>query len=287
MLAGLTAAKSSIFRLNQRDVHIAVWLILLSHILISRIAPIPSEEWYGVVLNTSLLVVIAFMVIFHLLTDHTQSEHVENSDYWILMGVVVSLALSSNLGSPYDVPLIMGLVSMYYFSKYTTVRDSFFIGIVYLALAFNGFLAPLIFHLIKDVVLIGEVHAAAILNNLIGLEVAANGTRLTSEGGMRLQMVGGCSVYSNLSLAILGYASVKAFFRQKMVAADVLLLLALAMCLVLVNSVRLGLMTPDLTAYRYWHHGDGSMLVAVVQTALILLVCASVAILSGPPKCQN
>lgn len=267
------------FWVARQDLHVGIWLLLLINFLISKSAHLPVSEILHGLTSANIVVITAFMVIFHLLTDEKAPEGADKSDYIAFVTICITITLSSTLGTHYDVSLIMGILSLYYFFGATQLRDHNYIGFTYAALAFNGLIAPLIFHLIKDAVLIGEAQAAAMFMNLFGFNVAMNGAWLTGESGMRLHMVGACSIYTNLSLALLGYASVKAFLKQAIQKTDIVILLMLFAGLLMTNTVRLGLMTPSVGAYEYWHHGTGATIVAISQFALIAGICASAVVL--------
>ena len=259
--------------LNQRDVHLSLWLLVLVHLLVASLAHQPVDDWLMIVLNTNALVLVAFLTIFHLLIENFRQTPAGKLDLWVFGGTGVLFLITGLFGSHYDVGMVMVLIAIAYLSGFFLLPNAKFIGLVYGALAINGFIAPLLFHLFKDVILIGEVLIAAAFNNLIGLEVTANGTRLSSESGMRLEMIGACSVYANLSFALLGFASVKAFFKQRIVRSDVAVLFGLALGLIALNTIRLGLMAENSGAYEFWHHGDGASYFAGVQFLFIMVVC--------------
>lgn len=272
--------------IRQSDVHLGLWLVVLSHAGLSKVAHLPMDQWFLVLANTNLLVATSFLVIFHLLAEPKNPKPAGRSDYILFSGAVAALAIFGLLGSHYDVGLVMGMVALAYFVGSTALPNARFIALVYGALAINGFVAPLVFQLCKDLILIGEVYLAAVFNSLIGFDVAAQGTRLSSTSGMQLQMIGACSVYANLSFALLGFASVKAFFKQRLAKIDFAVLAGLAVVLILLNTYRLGLMTSSRAAYEYWHHGDGGLFLGGVQFALILGICVASALMARR-TCEN
>lgn len=256
----------------REHVHLAVWFLLLAHTLLSRLAAYPVAEWATLIASTNLMVLVAFLAIFHLLTDDPETAPATRSDYILLGIVALGVSVGGLFGSTYDVPFLMAGLAGYYISRHARIGSSGSVGLVYLALFVNGFLAPLIFMLYKDIFLIGEVDLAVRLNALVGITVAGDGTLITGESGMRLRMVGACSVFTNLSYAFLGYASVKAFFRLPLKSSDIVVLLVLSLLLMVMNSARLGLMTPSRSAYEFWHGGEGAVIVSAVQMALICAI---------------
>ncbi len=276
-------AGTTIPAMPRGHVHLAVWFLLLVHSLIGRLAPHDLTEWPAMAASTNLMLLMAFLAIFHLLTDRADTAPARRGDYVLLVLTVLAVAAGGVFGSIYDIPLIMAALALYYFSRHARIRDARSVGLVYMALFINGFAAPLIFMFYKDIFLIGEVDLAVRLNALIGIEISGTGTRISGESGLNLRMIGACSVFSNISYAFLGFASVKAFFRLPLKAGDAGILLLLSFLLMVVNSLRLGLMTPGWSAYEFWHHGDGAILISVLQMALICVVSLGAVTRTGLP----
>lgn len=271
---GSCVATSKTVHFSRTQVHLGLWALFFINTLVARVAFAPAQDWLDSLARTNLLVLAAFFVVFHLLSERDNAAVVGRVDIVVFAAATVALCLFSLLGVAFDIPLIMGGIGLYYLSPQARHPDDRFLGMVYLALAFNGFVAPLIFYLFKDLFLIGEVQFAVAVIQLTGFDVTASGTRILAESGMRLQMVGACSVFTNLSFAVLGYATCKAFFRAPFDSKDVAFIFVLAASLILANALRLGLMTPSFPAYEFWHHGNGALVFAAVQFAMIAGVSA-------------
>ncbi len=268
--------------LPQRHVHLALWLFVLSQTVVAKIAVKAPEDWLNSIASGSLLVIVAFLVVFHLLTDTRDDKPSQAIDFGVLGAVVVFAVLGGLVGTRFDIALLCLPLAVAYLTGLISRTDGRHIGLVYLALGVNGFVAPLVFMLFKDAFLVGEVDLVAFVTGLVGFDVTTNGARLRLEDGLRLQMIGGCSVFSNLSLAFLGYASFKAFFRLGYARRDIGLLLALALCLILMNTVRIGMMLPSVDAYEFWHHGDGAAWFGLAQ----MIAIAAIAMVSLPSARQ-
>ncbi|MDF1855064.1 archaeosortase/exosortase family protein [Pseudooceanicola sp.] len=269
------------FYLPRNQVHIGLWILLGCHSLLARLSVSPIHDWIYELARSNLFGLAAFLTVFHLLTDTSDRRQATSADYFLFAITGLALWIGGFGGSGHDVPLVLLPVALFYFSRFGHGADDRFIGLVALALSINGFFAPMLFHLFKDLFLIGEAQFAAALNRLIGLDVIAEGTRLTAVDGVRLQLIGACSVFSNLSFAFLGYSCFKAFFRSPMNWRDLGPILILMLALIFANAIRLGLMVPNWAAYEFWHHGSGSLIFAVVQFLLIGLVCLYAVILRG------
>lgn len=257
--------------MTRASVHIGLWLLFLSQTLIVRVFVHDPAEWVGRLAQTNVLVLAAFLVIFHLLSPGGDDTRADRADYLLFCLSAVALTVSGSFGKGFDVAMIMGPVGLFCLLRRDGDQTGRFVGLVYLALAVNGFLAPLVFQVLKDQFLIGEVGFAVGVLNLIGFDLRAVDTRIVSEDGMRLQLVGACSVFSNLSLAFLGYSTAKAAFRRPFGPQDIVPMLVLVLGLMMLNALRFGLMSPSYDAYVFWHEGTGVVIFGLTQ---FLIVCA-------------
>jgi len=258
--------------LRQSQVHLGLWLYLVCMSLLSRVAHLPSEDRASALFSTNLIAILAFLAIFHLLTTSQNRALATASDYQLILVVIGFSFLSGFVGLKYDIAFVMGGVAVYYFYLAARIPDGIFLGIVYLALMVNGFLAPFVFQVFKPFFLIGEVQLVAALGNQFGLDIVADGTRMHANNDVKLLMVGACSAFMNVSLAFLGYAAVKGFFRSLPSWYDWIILGVLSVAIVLGNSMRIGLMTLGVSSYEYWHHGDGAVVYGFVQFATIVFI---------------
>lgn len=271
--------------MSSKQVHLAVWLFVFSQTLVAKIGIHDPDQWLHALAKSNLLVIAAFLAIFHLLSETDTRTPARPRDYSLFGCVVLFSIIGSLLGTRFDIAFLCLPIAAHYllFTRY--FADSKFLSLIYTALFVNGFLAPLIFMLFKSTVLVGEVELAVYVNTLLGMDISSTGTRLAAEDGLRLQMIGGCSVFSNLSLAFLGYAAFKAFVRQPFCRRDIWFLAGLAVCLILMNTIRIGLMIPDVERYQFWHHGDGAVWFAGAQL-VVILIATTVSIVTRRPLCR-
>ncbi|MBW4963375.1 hypothetical protein [Sulfitobacter sp. CW3] len=257
----------------RQQVHIGLWLYFLVQTAVGKAALVPFEDWLSLLLATNLVVLLSFVALFHILTTSSKTNFATREDFLLFGTAVVVSTLTGLMGYRFDIAIAMGVVGVFYITQRGPHReDDYFLGLVYIAIGVNGFIAPLIFQVFKDWFLVGEVQIAVLVNNLMGFQLDAVGVRIVSQSGMRLEMIGACSVFSNLSLALLGYAAFKGMFRSRLVAKDGLVVGALIVALTLGNTIRLGLMTPGLQSYEFWHHGSGADIFGLAQIVLIALL---------------
>ena len=256
----------------RHQIHLGLLLYLVCMTLLARIGHFPSEDWVNTVLRTNLITIFAFLAIFHLLTTCENRALASSSDYWLVMAVFGLTLFTGFIGVKFDVSVVMGGVAAYYFFRSARMPDGAFLALVYFALMINGFLTPFVFQIFKPFFLNGEAQLATMLNYPFGIDLIADGVLIHSNNGIKFQMIGGCSVFSNVSFAFLGYAAIKGFLRSRINAHDWIIVAILLIALIVGNSVRIGLMTFSMEAYEYWHNGDGAVVFGLVQFAAILFI---------------
>lgn len=256
-------------------------LFVLGAIALSAVAlrvgyPTPDRVIHALE-GANLFVVFALAVIYHLIRDHDDRASATNADLLLALAVVGALAVGGLFATRLDLAAVMLALGLWYRWRPSALPQGRFIAIVYLALGVNGLLAPLLFQLFKPFFLIGEAQFAAWLLRLGGMNVIATEAHIAMPGGTQLQLVGACSVFSNLSLSVVGWAGVKAAFRSSASWRDIYWLGLLAGLLIVGNAVRIGLMLPSQEAYEFWHTGGGLQIFSIGQFLVIMLVAAGAA----------
>lgn|GEM_PF-6213718 len=223
------------------------------------------------VLNTNLFLLFAFYALFDLLVEGKDDCGSGVADYLICISALLSLLFFGRMGISHDVGLVtLALAALFWFRR--DVGNSKYIAVIWFALTLNLLIAPFLFQLFKGFILVAEVEFVAHLWRLFGFDVWSDGQLLVLDHGMKIRMIGACSVFTNLSFGFLCYATVKAFNRKQMVYSDVIMVGTLIVLLVLGNTIRIGLMLPSLADYEFWHHGFGATIFGLVQFSIIASV---------------
>jgi hypothetical protein len=106
---------------------------------------------------------------------------------------------------------------------------------------------------------------------------------ITGPSGYGIVVYTGCSVFHNLSIAILCSVTISRLHHQYWQNRDLATGGVVAATMILLNLVRLCLMAWNVDLYRYWHEGMGAEIFAIgasVTTLMISLYGAGVAKLS-------
>jgi hypothetical protein len=265
---------SLFLRISRSDVHLGLLILILCSSIASRIDDFTLIPFAIALINTNLFLLFAFFVIFHLICADYDNRRATIVDYGVFVLSLLSLNLVGKMGVTHDVGLVTAGLAVWFWRQRKS-ENARYIALVWFALSLNVLIAPLFFQVFKSFILVAEVDLIAYIWNLLGYNVWADGQLLTSASGVKLRMIGACSVFTNLSFGFLCYASVKAYNRQSFSFPDMLFVAVLIALLALGNAIRIGLMLPSYEAYVYWHHGSGETIFGAAQFITIIAISFS------------
>ncbi len=264
-------------KVQKSDVYLALLILILCSFLSNRFESLGLASFFITLVNTNLFVLLAFYVLLQLITLEPDTRPARLKDYIFFVCAALSLFVFGQTGSIYDIGFVTGGLALWFWTRRKAIRQDQFIALVCFALTLNILISPVLFQFFKSIILIGEVDLIAFIWSSIGFNVWADGQYLGTPGGMRIQLIGACSVFTNLSFGFLCYASMKAFNKSPMSFGDIKYVIILIVLLAVGNAIRIGLMLPGYEAYVFWHTGDGATIFGIVQFIIIVLIsCISV-----------
>ena len=157
-------------------------------------------------------------------------------------------------------------------------------GAVFLALAFNLFWAKMLFVVLKAQIVLADTALVEGALRMSGYEVARAANALgvlDAQGvveGHSIVVIGACSSFSNISLAVLACVCANVVVRSRFVRGDWWAIGAVGLVVLALNMLRLAAFAADYALYDYWHHGDGGPLLALAQTMVTLVAAFGVAL---------
>ena len=143
-------------------------------------------------------------------------------------------------------------------------------GILFLALAVNLFWAQILFAVLKEQIVVLDALFAETMLNLMGYEVQRTVNTLSTNGAFYITIIGACSAFNNISLAILATVAVILGLRGTFQRRDLGGVLLVCLLLMAFNTGRLAIFASSRGAYEFWHNGDGAPVMALAQTILTL-----------------
>ena len=138
-------------------------------------------------------------------------------------------------------------------------------GQVFLAVLFFEAIGPVIFLAVSPYVLNLETSIAAEVMSRFW-EISRNGPTIEVVGGQNIYIGTGCSAFQNLSVAALIWVSLRKIESiSPLLAPDWLILAAMALVTVILNTVRIVYMAHSKADFDYWHVGNGSNHIALIM----------------------
>lgn len=212
--------------------------------------------------NTSILV-LAWLSVFWSTRDLGRQLQADWVDIAFAIAVGVTSLLPDNLMYVSVIAYAVYLIHRY--KADAAARNA---AMLLLALAANRWLAELVFLAIGselnslDAYLVSLTYDSTLYregpvlvqNSLHGIEIAAE-----------------CSSFHNISLGILFWAVLVNLGQQSLKRADLLVLMSVVAGLLIVNVLRLHLMTRDFPSYIYWHNDHGKEIYSYIFGAAMIV----------------
>jgi len=141
------------------------------------------------------------------------------------------------------------------------------------AIALRGPVTLVCLTLFSSEILNFDTQAAALLLQLQGTTFSVTENVITNANGHSLLILTGCSVFTNLSLAMLLWLSLTLLYQNQIQRADIWRLAAVIVVQLSLNAARLSVMATDISWYRFLHDGFGETLFewSTLLTALLFV----------------
>ena len=148
-------------------------------------------------------------------------------------------------------------------------------AICLLALASHLCLAPIVFRVFLDPILQIDRYLVGWAFTAIRPDIVWSGARFAAPDGLTIAIVGGCSSFGGISVAIAVHIGWAMRVRTHLTGLDAVAILATAVLATAINITRLILTGWDQQSYAFWHgvagDGPGLMIAWFAQTTAILI----------------
>lgn len=145
-------------------------------------------------------------------------------------------------------------------------------GVVLAALSVQALWGHIFFRLVAFPLLCAET---AVVGTILGTARAGTVWQdnvITGPSGFGIVIFDECSVFHNLSLAMLCWVTVSKIRREQWMIYDLIIGLLVGVTMILFNICRLCIMSWNIDLYNYWHHGTGAEIFAIGASLSILLI---------------
>lgn len=254
-------------RIARRELFLWVALILAVHCLlrlnVAEISELP-DAFFQSVISKSAIQLLGWYAVFQLLTESNGANRASTTD------LAAAFAAST-------IPLLewppLGWIAATVFSIYVlfnTRGDAKVAAAItiLLALTMNGLWGPKFFDVFSLPLLRLDAAAVGWSLSLISPNVTWSDTIITAPG-QTIGLYGPCSAFHNLSLALLCWVTITKLMRTHWQRSDIATAIVVSLAVIVLNSLRLGMMTLGRADYLFWHEGLGGTIFAWSTLAAI------------------
>lgn len=147
-------------------------------------------------------------------------------------------------------------------------------AICLLALAGHLSIAPIVFRIFLDPILTADRYLLGAALSLIRPETIWGTAGFTAPDGLRIALVGACSSFAGISVAIVVHVGWAMRVRTSLTSFDGLAIIATSVLATTINITRLVLTGWDTQSYMFWHGfnntAPGLLIAWALQTTVIL-----------------
>jgi exosortase/archaeosortase family protein len=206
---------------------------------------------------------LALVALFLVINRLKNNALLSRVDLLAIAAVSVAFALPSLAAA--SIP--MAIVGMMFLARGDARLAS--IGQILLALVSYQFLGRLIFDLAAPFILPLETFAVTTLLSLVG-DFGRDGADIIAPNGFTIFLEPPCSAFHNITVATLIWLALIKIERLEFLRSDWWALAAMVAATVTLNTIRIALMAQSEPMLRYWHDGQGVVVVSVVMLASLL-----------------
>ncbi len=194
-------------------------------------------------------------------------------DTLFIVGLCLLILLVSFIAYRFTIGFLTTMLAVWMIRTFRDDLEVKAAGIVLLAMAVHLVWAPLLFRLFMEEFLLLDAAAISTVLSNLRPDIVQSGTTFTTEEHA-ITLVGACSSFHNVSLAMLAVVSAIMCYRTQLLRSDAVWLLVTCAAMIAINVVRIALVAWSADMYAYWHDGTGVKVLSVTQTVTIIALAA-------------
>ena len=193
-------------------------------------------------------------------------------DCFLVLAVCASIFVTSFLPYRFGIGLLATVAAGHFLITHGGDRNLKAAGAVLLALSIHLVWAPILFQLFTpellraDAVIVGEILTS------LRPDIVWSDNSFHAPNGHSVSLIGGCSSFNNVSIAVLACATIAMLARTEWVRRDIVTVAIACVLMIAVNAVRICLLAWSGESHQFWHDGEGSQILGAAQTIVILLI---------------
>jgi hypothetical protein len=212
-----------------------------------------------------------YAVIYRLyLSDGT--ARASGFDAGLALAIGVAVFCTSFLPYRFAIGLLATIFAGYLLIAHDGDRNLKAAGTVLLALSAHLVWGPILFQLFTPELLYADAGIVGAILAPLRPDIVWIGTSFLGPEGHALSLIGGCSSFNNVSTALLACATMVMLTRTTWVRRDIATVAIACVAMVLINAARICLLAWSGPFHLYWHDGAGAHILAIAETAVVLLI---------------
>jgi exosortase/archaeosortase family protein len=212
-----------------------------------------------------------YAVIYRLYASDSASR-ANRFDCFLVLAICVSIFFASFLPYRFGIGVLATITAGYLLITHGGDRNLWAAGAVLLALSIHLVWAPILFQLFTPELLRADAGIVGGILKYLRPDIVWSDNSFHAPGGHSVSLIGGCSSFNNVSIAVLACATTAMLARTQWVRRDVATVAIACVVMILVNAVRICLLAWSGESHLFWHDGAGVQILGMAQTIVILLI---------------
>lgn len=219
--------------------------------------------------SLNLIYWLACYVIVRKVLASRHEPTAEPTEIIAALVIGVTICVTSFVGHRIGVGVMSTFVALYFLWFHNNDQALKSAGTVLLALSGHLVWGRILFQAFTPQLLTADAAAVDLVLSMLKPDIILSGSTFYAANDHVVSLVGSCSSFNNVSIALLASVAITMLVRHYWVRSDIVWILAICMVMISINVVRLCVLAWDVDLYLYWHNGPGGPILALAQTAII------------------
>jgi exosortase/archaeosortase family protein len=193
-------------------------------------------------------------------------------DFWFSAATCLSILLTSFLPHKWGLGLIATNTAIYLLFGHRGDYNLKAAGCLLMAISAHLIWGPIFFQLLTAEIARADATIVAGILKSLRPDIVWRDTSFFAGDGHKIILVGACSSFQNISIALLACVTVTMLSRTEWVRRDIITIVLAIATMIMLNAVRLCLLAWSSSYFKFWHNGDGVNIFVFGQSALVLLM---------------
>lgn len=268
----LRGASASSAVLGRREVYLWAVICLLANQAVQLIDASSFSALASSLADQNYIYWLTCYVVVYRVWVSDRDAPATRADLWLLAAFCLATLLASLVPYRFTTGVLATLTAAYFLTAPGADRNIRAAGCVLLALSTQLVWAAMLFQFFTPELLPADAQLVGAILDRLRPDIVHNGTTFDAPDGHAIMLIGGCSSFNNLSVALLACVSVIMLSRNEWVPRDAATFTIASGVMISLNVLRIVLLCWSAESYAFWHNGQGLPMFAAGQTLVVLLI---------------